>query len=128
MKTFRLLALVGATLLSSCCTNAQSHGKVNHAVFVWLKKPGDAADRQKLIAAAKMLKREIREVEALSVGPMLPSRRPIVDSTYDVGFVMRFANQAAMNRYEQSPIHQHAVKNVLTPMVKKIQVYDFVTE
>lgn len=125
------LTLGAAILLSSCntCPFAGSqHGKVNHAVFVWLKKPGNAADRQKLIDAAKMLKRDIPDVEALTVGPMLPSKRPIVDSTYDVGFVMRFANQAAMDRYEQSPTHQNAVKNVLMPMVRKIQVYDFMTE
>lgn len=131
-KLFLLSAsLAAATLLPSCNTcpfEGSKHGKVNHAVFVWLKKPGDAADRQKLIAAAKMLKREIAEVEAVTVGPMLPSKRSIVDSTYDVGFVMRFANQAAMDRYEQHPVHQKAVKETLMPMVKKIQVYDFVTE
>jgi Stress responsive A/B Barrel Domain len=126
-----LFAIATATLLSSCKTcpfAASQHGKVNHAVFVWLKRPGNAADRQKVIEATRMLKHEIPEVEALTVGPMLPSKRPIVDSTYDVGFVMRFANQAAMDRYEQSPTHQNAVKNILMPMVKKIQVYDFVTE
>lgn len=131
-KLFLLSAtLAAATLLSSCSTcpfAGSQRGKVNHAVFVWLKKPGDAADRQKLIDAAKMLKSKLPEVETLTVGQMLPSKRPIVDSTYDVGFVMRFANQAAMDRYEQSPTHQNAVKNILMPMVKKIQVYDFVTE
>jgi Stress responsive A/B Barrel Domain len=125
------LALSAAALLPSCNTSpfaGNQHGKVNHAVFVWLKKPGNATDRQKLIDTTRMLKREIPEVEALTVGPMLPSKRPIVDSTYDVGFVMRFATQAAMDRYEQSTTHQNAVKNILMPMVKKIQVYDFVTE
>ena len=125
------LALSAAMLLSSCnsCPFAGSqHGKVNHAVFVWLNKPGNKADRQKLIDAAKMLKREIPEVETLTVGQMLPSKRPIVDSTYDVGFVMRFASQAAMDRYEQSEVHKKAVKELLLPISKKVQVYDFVTE
>ena len=133
MKTLRhlLIALSAASLLSACSSCpfvGSQRGKVNHAVFVWLNKPGDAADRQKLIDAAKMLKREIAEVETVTVGPMLPSKRPIVDSTYDVGFVMRFASQAAMDRYEQHPVHQKAVKETLMPMVRKIQVYDFVTE
>ena len=131
-KLFLLsLAFAAATLLSSCgtCPFAGSqHGKVNHVVFVWLKKPGNAADRQKLIDAAKMLKREIPGVEILTVGQMLPSKRPIVDSTFDVGFVMRFANQAAMDRYEQSAVHQKAVKELLQPISKKVQVYDFVSE
>ena len=34
----------------------------------------------------------------------------------------------AMDRYEQHPVHQKAVKETLMPMVRKIQVYDFVTE
>lgn len=131
-KLFLLSAtLAAATLLSSCnsCPFAGSQrGKVNHAVFVWLKKPGNAADRQKLIDAAKMLKSKLPEVETLTVGQMLPSKRPIVDSTYDVGFVMRFATQAAMDRYEQSDVHQKAVKELLLPISKKVQVYDFVTE
>lgn len=135
MKNARLffggIALVAAMTLSSCttcCGLGNRPGKVNHAVFVWLKNSGDAADRQKLIDAAKTLKREIPEVEALVVGPMLPSPRSIVDSTYDVGFVMRFASKEAMDRYEQHPVHQNAVKDLLLPISKKVQVYDFVTE
>ena len=126
-----LFALVSASLLSSCntCPFASSQrGKIAHTVFVWLKKPGDKADRLKLIAAANDLKRQIPEVETVTVGQMLPSKRPVVDSTYDVGFVMRFANQAALDSYEQNPIHQKAVKEQLQPMAKKVQVYDFVIE
>lgn len=123
-----LAAAVSLSSCSTCCGLGNARGKVNHTVFVWLKKGGDATDRQKLIDAAKMLKREIPEVEALVVGPMLPSTRPIVDSTYDVGFVMRFANKEAMDRYERHPVHQQAVKDLLQPLAKKVQVYDFVTE
>lgn len=126
-----LFSLVSASLLSSCntCPFAGSQrGKIAHTVFVWLKKPGDQADRQKLIAAAKKLKTEIPSVETVTVGQMLPSKRPVVDSTYDVGFVMRFASQAALDSYEQNPIHQKAVKEQLQPMAKKVQVYDFVIE
>ena len=101
---------------------------MNHVVLVWLKRPGNAEDRAKLIEAAKMLDREIAEVESLQVGPVLPSKRPIVDSSYDVGFVMRFADAAAMNRYEKNPIHEKAAKELLLPMAKKVQVYDFVSE
>ena len=133
MKNAKLFfsAIAAATLLSSCNTcpfAGNQHGKVAHIVFVWLKKPGDKAERQKLVDAAKMLKREIPEVESVTVGEMLPSQRPVVDSTYDVGFVMRFADAAAMDRYEKSAVHQKAVKELLHPMAKKVQVYDFVVK
>lgn len=131
-KLFLLtLSFAAAALLSSCstCPYAGSQkGKVNHVVLVWLKQSGNPGDRQKLIDAAKMLAREIPEVETLSVGQMLPSKRAVVDSTYDVGFVMRFANAAAMDRYEQCDLHQKTVKEQLHPLAKKVQVYDFVSE
>ena len=133
MKNAKLFfsAVAAAALLASCNTcpfAGNQHGKVAHIVFVWLKKSGDQAGRQKLIDAANRLKREIPEVESVTVGQMLPSQRPVVDSTYDVGFVMRFADDAAMNRYEKSATHQKAVKELLQPLSKKVQVYDFVVD
>jgi hypothetical protein len=128
---FSTLVLTAITVLNSCtsCPFAgKQAGQVDHCVFVWLKKPGNAADREKLVEAARMFAREIPEVKKLSVGQMLPSQRPIVDSTFDVGFIMRFADKAAMDRYEQHPVHQKAVKQLLMPMAKKVQVYDLVVE
>jgi hypothetical protein len=135
MKKARLIFSAAALFLIASlpsCTTGQSAGaeagKVDHCVFVWLKKSGDKADRARLVEAARRFEREIPEIERLTVGQMLPSARPIVDSTYDVAFIMRFADKAAMDRYEKHPVHQAAVKDLLLPISKKVQVYDLVVE
>lgn len=130
---FTGIALSAAMMLASCTTcpfddGDDDKGEVSHCVFVWLKRPGNQADRAKLIETARMLQREIPEIDDLTVGQMLPSPRPIVDSSYDVGFVMEFEDKAAMDRYEQHPAHQKAAKEILLPMAKKVQVFDFTAE
>ncbi len=124
-----IFALAASALLSSCTSCPMGHkttaaGKVEHVVLVWLKKPGDAADRAKVIDAAKMFQAEIPEIQHLSVGTALASDRPVVDDSFDVGLVMRFANPADLATYEKHPVHVKAVKEVLQPIAKKLLVYD----
>lgn len=128
MKTTLTLLAVSASLLISSCTTCpfapKRAGNVEHVVLVWLKKPGNAADRAAVIAAAKRLQAEIPEARNLTVGTAVASPRPVVDSSFDVGVVIRFADKAAMARYENSPVHQKAVAETLKPLAKRLQVYD----
>jgi hypothetical protein len=133
MKNLVLCLFAASLLLSSCTTcplgyEVTSKGKVEHVVLVWLKKPGDAADRAKVVAAAKKFQAEISEIQHLSVGQPLPSERPVVDDSFDVGLVMRFANAQDLSTYEKHPVHVQAVKEILQPIAKKLLVYDVVTE
>jgi len=128
-KAITLLSVVAAIGLSSCSTSScpfpmAGSGKIEHIVLAWQKKPGDAADRAKIIAAAKSLKAQIKEVKSLDVGTAVPSTRPVVDSSFDVGLVMSFASKADLDSYEKNPVHVKAVADVLKPLTKKIQVYD----
>lgn len=100
-------------------------GNVTHVVLLWLKKKDDAAERAKIIATAKSFRHTIPGILAMSVGEPLPSERPIVDSSFDVGLVIRFESKAAMNAYEKNPIHVKAANEVLKPAAKKIVVYDW---
>ena len=132
MKKILLLSLAGGLLLSSCrtCPFAPASTPVNrveHIVLVWLKKPGAQADRDKIIAASKELKASIPEVRRLSVGPALPSDRPVVDDSFDVALVMAFENPEDLARYEASSAHQKAVKETLGPLASKIVVHDIST-
>ena len=134
MKNARsLLFVVAALALSSCSTTncpfpMAGSGKIEHIVLAWQKKPGDAADRAKIIAAAKSLKAQIKEVKTLDVGLAVPSDRPVVDSSFDVGLVMSFASKADLDSYEKNPVHVKAVGDVLKPLTKKIQVYDILAK
>ncbi len=120
---------LGAALLVSCAQMglqpAAQPGHVSHVVLVWLKHKNNAAERAKVIETAKSFRNQIPGIVAMSVGEPLPSTRPVVDSSFDVGLVMRFESKAAMDAYEKNPIHVKAVKEILAPLAAKIVVYDW---
>lgn len=96
---------------------------------MWLKRAGDAADRRKVVAAVHRFAREIPEVESASVGAAAsePSTE-FTDQTFDVGFVLRFRDDAARERYNAHPVHQKAAQEVFLPLSRKLLFYRFVTE
>ena len=130
MKTAILILSVAVALALSSCTTCPfgcqttAKGKVEHIVLVWLKRPGNAADRATVIATAKKFQAEISQIQHLSVGTPVGSERPIVDDSFDVGLVMRFNSKADMGTYEKHPVHVNAVKQTLLPLAKKLLVYD----
>ncbi len=126
-KHLFLTLSLGASLLTSCAQmgyqKAAQAGEVEHVVLVWLYKKGDAATRAKIIETAHSF-RDIPGILALSAGEPLPSPRPVVDSSFDIGIVIRFENKEALAAYEKNPKHVKAVTEVLKPASKKIVVHD----
>ena len=100
---------------------------VTHVVLCWLKTPGDAAARQKIIETSKTFE-SIPGVVSVTCGGALPSTRPIVDSSYDVAILITFTDEAALRAYDGHPTHKKAVNEVLLPLVGKFLVYDFKAE
>ena len=92
-----------------------------------MKDRSDASAREQLLAAADAL-REIPGVSSVTAGKMLPSNRPIVDSSYDLAYVISFPSQEQMNQYVQRPEHLRLKKEVLDRYVAKYLIYDFVAE
>jgi len=125
-----VLALGALGFCSGCATAPKPApaGKLYHIGLVWLKEPGNAAHRQQIVAAAHSFARGIPEVQFLSVGQTLPSTSPYVDDSFDVCVVMQFADKAALERYNQHPVHQKAAHEAFLPLSKKIQFYDFTSE
>ena len=124
------LALVAAIFFTGCATASKQAkaGKLYHVGLVWLKEPGNAEHRQKLIAAAHSFAREIPEVQFLSVGQTLPKTSSWADASFDICFVMRLEDKAAMDRYAKNPVHQKAAQEVFLPLSQKILFYDFTSE
>lgn len=117
-----------ALALASCTTTIAPPapvGTVDHVVLVWLKRPGNEQDRQALRAAGDRL-RAIPGIVFLDHGTPLASNRPVVDDTFDAGFVMRFKSKAALDTYEPHPVHMKEVENVIKPLSRKVVVYDIV--
>jgi hypothetical protein len=100
-------------------------GQVEHVVVMWLKKPGDAAARKALLAAGETFK-QIPGVVSVTGGEVMKSDRAVVDSSYDVAFVVTFKDADALKAYGPHPIHQKMVEEVVKPNVEKFLVYDFV--
>ncbi len=131
MKNARLFCvmLLACSALVSCSTGGgAADSRVEHVVLLWQKRPGNTEDRAKIVASAKGFQKQIPGIQRLSVGTALPSERPVVDDSFDVGLVMTFANAADLAAYEKHPVHQEAVKNTLKPLAKKLLVYDIVTK
>ena len=124
------VALVAAIVFTGCATASKqaTAGKFYHVGLVWLKEPGNTEHRQKIIAAAHSFAREIPEVEFLSVGKTLPAMSSWHDASFDICFVMRLEDKAALDRYAKHPIHEKAAKEVFLPLSQKILFYDFTSE
>jgi len=113
-------------LLLSCQTANHSEpasGHVDHVVLMWLKDPADATARQKIIDASESF-RQISGVLDVRHGRPVPSTRPIVDSTFDIGLVITFKDRASLNAYGTHPTHQKAAQELIQPNTKQIKVYD----
>jgi len=125
-----LVALVVGVFFSGCATAPKptKAGNIYHIGVVWLKEPDNAEHRQKIVAAAHAFAREIPEVQLLSVGQSPPSPSSYVDDSFDICVVMQFTDKAAMERYNQHPVHQKAAQEAFLPLSQKILFYDFVSE
>ena len=123
-------ALAVIAFLSGCATAPKppKTGKLYHVGLVWLKEPGNTEHRQKIVEAAHSFAREIPEVQFLSVGRTLPKTSSWADASFDICFVMRLEDKAAMERYAKNPVHQRAAQEVFLPLSQKILFYDFTSE
>jgi hypothetical protein len=92
---------------------------------MWLKRPGNAEDKQAVLSATSEL-RSIPGIQFLDTGTPLASDRPVVDDSFDLGLTMRFDSAASLHAYESNPLHVRKVNEVLKPLTRKIMVYDIV--
>jgi hypothetical protein len=120
------LSLVVA-LLATACTAPQSGG-IEHAVFVWLKRPGNKADRAALVEGTKQLQKSTGLITSFRHGTPVPSARAVVDDSFDLALLMRFQSRAALAAFETHPDHLRAKKELLRPLSRKVLIYDIALE
>lgn len=127
IRKISLLVVVAFFINGCCCTPIPKptiQYPVKHIVFVWLKEPGNAVHREKVIETSYSFEK-IPGVKDVDVGEVIKSDRKIVDDSFDVGITLSFATESDMKAYLVHPRHKEAVKNVLKPLVRKIVVYDY---
>ncbi len=125
-----LFAAISIALTLSSCTfrvAALRHPPLVHVVCIWLKDAGNNQKRDQVILVGRELEK-IPGLLRLRAGKCIKSDRAIVDSSYDVAYVMEFRDSAGLQKYLASASHQKAVNEVLKPLARKIVVYDFQTE
>lgn len=94
-----------------------------HHVFFWLKNPSSTADRDKLIAGVKSLKK-IETIKRLHVGiPASTEKRDVIDNSYHVSELMFFDNTEDQKTYQDHPIHQKFIEEH-SMLWEKVVVYD----
>ena len=100
---------------------------VYHIVLIWLKTYRNEMRINKIINASKELK-NIPGVLEVTTGKVLRSSRVIVDDTFDVSVIIKFASKDYLNDYLVHPIHIKLANEVLKPLANKITVYDTVIQ
>ena len=127
-KISRRKFVAAATLLPLAATasnmeNKKDKPKLVHHVFFWLKNPSSTADRDKLLAGVKTLKK-IETIKMLHVGvPASTEKRDVVDNSYAVSELMFFDSVEDQKVYQDHPIHQKFIQEH-SMLWEKVVVYD----
>jgi hypothetical protein len=117
--------VAGAAAASAASLPGQPKYPVVHHVFFWLKNPGSAADRDKLVEGVKTLSK-IKTVKELRVGIVANTeKRDVVDNTWAVSELMFFSDLAGQAAYQTDPVHLAFIKNY-GHLWEKVIVYDAV--
>jgi len=123
----KLLMPLFIVLLGACSTPPESKSTINHLVLVWFK---DSASKTEIaqVRAHSLALRSIPGLLAIQAGSAVPSKRPIVDDSFDLGLVMSFASIEAMNAYLVHPRHKAFVEKHIKGRVERLLVYDIQTD
>lgn len=94
-------------------------------IVIWWTKPEipDAADR--MIEGVNRLLKPLPGVNVLHVGKMVPSHRPVVDQSYQVGMTIIFPDKAAHDQYMVHPDHDEFVREYFEKLCVRDRVYDY---
>ncbi|MFP5080675.1 Dabb family protein [Pedobacter sp. JCM 36344] len=118
-------ALVAGTVAASAMPISTMERKypVVHHVFFWLKNPESKADKDKLVAGIKALKK-IETVKDIHVGVVASTeKRDVVDNSWSVSELLFFSDVKGQAIYQDHPLHLEFIKNC-SSLWEKVLVYD----
>ena len=126
-KYIAILIIFGFTTSSSYAEEFVNEKPVYHVVLIWLKTYRNEMRINKVINASKELK-NIPGVLEVSTGKVLRSARVIVDDTFDVSIIIKFASKEYLKDYLVHPIHIKIANEIIKPLANKITVYDTIIQ
>lgn len=87
--------------------------------------PAQPNATEELIAGANQYLRDIPGIVFFHIGKMVPSHRPVVEQSYQVGLNVVFKDKAAQDAYQDHPAHVEFVQKVFKRVCAKVVIYDF---
>ena len=102
----------------------KKEGDFVHHVYFWLKNPGSAEDKAKLIEGLKTLK-GIKPIKLARIGVPADTNRDVIERGYDVSWLLFFDNLEEQEVYQKHPVHLKFVENY-SHLWDKVVVYDSV--
>jgi len=96
----------------------------SHVVIFWTD-PANPKAADELIAGAKKYLAPIPGITHFHAGKMAPSRRPVVDQSYQVALNVAFTDRQAQDDYQVHPLHLEFVEKIFKPHCRKVVVYDY---
>lgn len=112
------------SLLKSNSIFVQKNNMFIHHVYFWLKNSGNKDDKAKLIEGLKKLSR-VKTIKNYYIGQPAATRREVIDSSYDVSWLLFFETPADQDSYQTDPVHLKFVEDC-SSLWKKVVVYDTV--
>ena len=126
-KYISILIILGFMITPCHAEEFIKEKPVYHVVLIWLKTYRSEMRINKIINASKEL-RNIPGVLEVSTGRVLRSARVIVDDTFDVSVIIKFASKEYLKDYLVHPIHIKIANEVIKPLANKITVYDTIIQ
>lgn len=95
-----------------------------HHVYFWLNNPGSEADRDQLIEGLQKLS-IASSILSYHIGLPATTNRDVIDTSYDVSWLLLFKNKEDQDSYQVDPIHLNFV-DTCKHLWSKVVVYDSV--
>lgn len=124
----RSLALSVALLAFAACATSPSTSKPGdgsrlHVVLFWLKPDMPASERAAMQTELADQAQKVPGLLECHMGGPAGTQRDVVDNSYDLLLVMRFADATAAKGWDTDPLHLALVKR-FAPHFAKVVVYD----
>ena len=116
------LALPFAAAIKPGTIFAQKKGMFIHHVYFWLKNSGNQEDKGNLIKGLKKLSK-VKTIKDFYIGQPATTRREVIDSSYDLSWLLFFDNAADQDSYQTDPVHLKFVEEC-SSLWTKVTVYD----
>jgi hypothetical protein len=97
----------------------------SHVVIFWIKPDAAADAADQLVAGCHQYLQDLPGVVNFHVGLMIPSHRPVVDQSYQVGLNVVFRDKAAEEAYQIHPAHLEFLEKVFKPLCERATIFDF---